>query len=341
MNFFKYLKDQWLLVIGWVGFVFLTAFVMWLTPGFQMSWRNVGYLALIEGVFFAVILIYHYYYKRRWWQKLQSVEEESPIQNYLTGARTYEEQVQQDFINQIIREHQVHMQKIIAAQEEQKDYIDSWVHEIKVPLAASRLLLHAVEFDISDEKYMQLENELGKIDGYVEQVLYVARLDNFSKDYLIEETKLKSVLQPIMRSNANYFIQKKLRYQVIGENHSVLTDAKWIGFIFQQLLSNAIKYTPENGEIFILLDKSDKGVTLTVKDSGIGIPKEDLRRIFDKGFTGQNGRFSEMHATGLGLYLAQNLASQLGVELTAESTVGVGTAMTLFFPYVSYYQEQR
>ncbi|MBO0448018.1 sensor histidine kinase [Enterococcus sp. MJM12] len=341
MNFFKYLKDQWLLVFGWVGFVFLTAFVMWLTPGFQMSWRNVGYLALIEGVFFAVILIYHYYYKRRWWQKLQSAEEESPIQNYLTGARTYEEQVQQDFINQIIREHQVHMQKIIAAQEEQKDYIDSWVHEIKVPLAASRLLLHAVEFDISDEKYMQLENELGKIDGYVEQVLYVARLDNFSKDYLIEETKLKSVIQPIMRSNANYFIQKKLRYQVIGENHSVLTDAKWIGFIFQQLLSNAIKYTPENGEIFILLDKSDKGVTLTVKDSGIGIPKEDLRRIFDKGFTGQNGRFSEMHATGLGLYLAQNLASQLGVELTAESTVGVGTAMTLFFPYVSYYQEQR
>ena len=121
----------------------------------------------------------------------------------------------------------------------------------------------------------------------------------------------------------------------------MLTDAKWIGFIFQQLLSNAIKYTPENGEIFILLDKSDKGVTLTVKDSGIGIPKEDLRRIFDKGFTGQNGRFSEMHATGLGLYLAQNLANQLGVELTAESTVGVGTAMTLFFPYVSYYQEQR
>lgn len=341
MNFLKYLKDQWLLVFGWVGFVFLTAFVMWLTPGFQMSWRNVGYLALIEGVFFAVILIYHYYYKRRWWQKLQSAEEESPIQNYLTGARTYEEQVQQDFINQIIREHQVHMQKIIAAQEEQKDYIDSWVHEIKVPLAASRLLLHAVEFDISDEKYMQLENELGKIDGYVEQVLYVARLDNFSKDYLIEETKLKSVIQPIMRSNANYFIQKKLRYQVIGENHSVLTDAKWIGFIFQQLLSNAIKYTPENGEIFILLDKSDKGVTLTVKDSGIGIPKEDLRRIFDKGFTGQNGRFSEMHATGLGLYLAQNLANQLGVELTAESTAGVGTAMTLFFPYVSYYQEQR
>ena len=71
MNFLKYLKDQWLLVFGWVGFVFLTAFVMWLTPGFQMSWRNVGYLALIEGVFFAVILIYHYYYKRRWWQKLQ------------------------------------------------------------------------------------------------------------------------------------------------------------------------------------------------------------------------------------------------------------------------------
>lgn len=341
MSIRKYLKDQSLLLLGWLLFMGLTVFVLWLTPGIDFSWTSIIYVALIQLVIFAALLAYHYYYKNRWWKRLQLVENDSAIQNYMSGARTNAEELQQDYINQIIREHQEMIQEIVAAQEEQKDYIDSWVHEIKVPLTASQLLLRSVEFDIPDEKYIQLENELNQIDGYVEQVMYVARLDNFSKDYLIENTSLKRVILPVIRSNANYLIQKKLRYEVVGEDQTVLTDGKWIGFILQQILSNAIKYTPENGSILLLLDKEEKGVSLAVKDSGIGIPEEDLRRIFDKGFTGKNGRFSEMHSTGLGLYLALNLAQQLGVELSVASKVGEGTTVTLFFPYLAYYQEKR
>ncbi|MFS1093834.1 ATP-binding protein, partial [Enterococcus faecalis] len=118
-------------------------------------------------------------------------------------------------------------------------------------------------------------------------------------------------------------------------------DAKWVAFIFNQLLSNAIKYTPDHGNIMVSIKKEAQGVSLSVKDSGIGIPEEDLKRIFDKGFTGENGRKTDMHSTGLGLYLAKNLAKELGIELTISSVVGEGTTVTLYFPLLSYYQENR
>ena len=224
------------------------------------------------------------------------------LQNYLQGARSAEEERIESYINQLIREHQELMQQVVSNQEEQKEYIDSWVHEIKVPLAASRLLLHSIEFDIPDEKFILLENELNRMNEYVEQVLYVARLDSFSKDYLVQEISLKAVIQPVLRSQANYFIQKNLHYAVEGEDQQVLTDEKWLGFIFRQLVSNAVKYTPQNGQLTIRIEKDAQGTYLHLQDSGIGIPKEDMRRIFDKGFTGENGRQTDTHTTGLGLF---------------------------------------
>lgn len=341
MNFWKYLKDQWWVFIGWFLFVVLTAFVIWLLPGVSMNLGTLGYLVLMQTVLLAVILGIHYLSKRHWWRELIFKEGDSLLQNYLSSARSEEEQLQEEFINQVIREHQETMEQAITNQEDQKDYIDSWVHEIKVPLAATQLLLRSIEFDIDDYKYTSLENELNRMDEYVDQVLYVARLDSFSKDYLIQETSLKQVIQPVLRSQANYFIQKNIHYVIEGEDQPVLTDGKWISFIFRQLLSNAIKYTAENGQITIRLTKKRNGVQLIIQDNGIGIPKEDMRRIFDKGFTGKNGRNAQTHSTGLGLYLAKNLANQLGVKLYAKSVEGQGTKMTLYFPMLSYYEEER
>lgn len=335
-----YLKDQWLLFLGWCGFVLLTILVMWLTPNYVLDWGTVGYLVLMEAVLLVIFLTIHFLSKRRFWQKL-SVQDENLLQNYVTSAHFAEEEFYQSVINRAIFEHQEMLQQIIGSQEEQKDYIDSWVHEIKVPLAASQLLLRSVEFDIPDDKYILLENELNKIDNYVEQVLYVARLDSFSKDYLIQEESLKAIIQPVLKSQANYFIQKNIHLSIEGEDQQVLTDAKWIGFIFRQLLSNALKYTPDNGSITIRLSRAKQGSLLEVIDTGIGIPKEDLRRIFDKGFTGSNGRKMDTHSTGLGLYLAKNLAKQLGVSLTAESEINEGAQLSLFFPFLSFYEENR
>ncbi|MGM9903365.1 two-component system sensor histidine kinase [Enterococcus sp. 10A9_DIV0425] len=341
MSYFNYLKDQWSLILGWLFFVLLTIFVMWLTPHIGVDWATIGYLTLIEGVFLAFFLFVGYLTKRRWWGKLANLQKTSPLQNYLDGGHTEEEKLVEAYINQLIREHQEVMQEAITNQQDQKDYIDSWVHEIKVPLAATQLLVRSIEFDIDDQKYTMLENELSKIDEYVEQVLYYARLDSFSRDYLIQEYGLKSIIQPVIRSQANYFIQKNLRYEVIGNDQTVLTDAKWVAFIFKQILSNAIKYTPDHGQIIFTIEKTAKGVTLFVKDSGIGIPQEDVGRIFDKGFTGVNGRVSKTHSTGLGLYLAKNLSEKLGISLSVESVEGEGTTIILFFPILSFYHEER
>ena len=273
MNFFKYLKDQWSLILGWLFFVVLTAFVMWLAPNITVDWSTIRYLALIQSVFLLVYLLVHYLNKRHWWKKLANLKQTSPLQNYLSGAHAEEEKMIEEYINQLIREHQDIMQEAISNQQDQKDYIDSWVHEIKVPLAAAELLLRSIEFDIDDQKYILLENELSKIDEYVEQVLYYARLDSFSRDYLIQEYDLKSIIQPVIRSQANYFIQKNLRYEIVGEDQKILTDAKWVAFIFKQILSNAIKYTPDHKEIVIAIEKNKHGVSLAVQDTGIGIPK--------------------------------------------------------------------
>ncbi|WP_270660568.1 two-component system sensor histidine kinase SapS [Enterococcus thailandicus] len=341
MNFFRYLKDQWSLILGWLFFMILTAFVMWLAPNIVVDWETIAYLTVIQSVFLAFYLLGGYLGKRRWWAHLANVKEHSPLQSYLEGGHTEEEKLVEEYINQLIREHQELMQQAISNQQDQKDYIDSWVHEIKVPLAASELLVRSVEFDIDDKKYMLLENELSKIDEYVEQVLYYARLDSFSRDYLIQEYSLKGIIQPVIRSQANYFIQKQIHYEIIGEDAVVLTDAKWVAFIFKQLLSNAIKYTPNHGEIMILIETTAQGVTLAVKDSGIGIPTEDVKRIFDKGFTGVNGRLTQQHSTGLGLYLAKNLAEKLGLKLTADSIQNHGTTMTILFPTLNFYNEER
>jgi signal transduction histidine kinase len=341
MSFFVFIKDRWLLLLGWLVFFLLMVLVMWLTPGFPIDWGTVGYLLLMELVIFLFFLSISYISKRRFWQKLTFHESDSLLQNYLQGARSAEEELVQSYINQLIWEHQDLMQQVVNSQEEQKEYIDSWVHEIKVPLAATRLLLDSIEFDIPDEKYILLENEVNRINEYVEQVLYVARLDSFSKDYLVQEVSLKETIQPVLRSQANVFIQKNIHYAVEGVDQQVLTDGKWLSFIFRQILSNALKYTPQNGQITIQIKRDGQGTYLIVADSGIGIPPEDLRRVFDKGFTGENGRKSDMHSTGLGLYLAKNLAKELGIELAISSVLQEGTTVTLYFPLLSYYQEKR
>ncbi|WP_313510157.1 sensor histidine kinase [Enterococcus sp.] len=336
-----FLKDRWLLLAAWLILFVLTVLVFWLIPHSPLDWGTVGYLFLMQCVLLVFFLAVSFLAKRRFWQKLTPRSGENLLQNYLQGARSVEEERIERYINQLISEHQELMQQVVGNQEEQKEYIDSWVHEIKVPLAASRLLLHAVEFDIPDDKFILLENELNRIDAYVEQVLYVSRLDSFSKDYLVQEVSIKSVIQPVLRNQANYFIQKNLHYKVVGDDQPILTDEKWLSFIFSQLVSNAVKYTPDNGQLTIQIDKDPQGTYLRLIDTGIGIPPEDLRRIFDKGFTGENGRKTDTHSTGLGLYLAKNLAKELGIELTAASTVGKGTTMTLFFPLLSYYEEIR
>ncbi len=341
MPFINYLQDQIRLIILWISFIVLTGFILWLTPEVHFNLSSLSYIFLIGLVLLIFYLSFDYNKKKSWWQQLEIDGEQAVDTPTLNAASTQEELIYQEYFNEINREHFLLLNQVKQQTEEQKDYIDSWVHEIKIPLASLNLIAESLEDDISEKRSNQLRSNLKRMDDYVEQVLYYSRLDSFSKDYLINSHSLKKLVQLTVKQSADYFIQNNLRLTLVGDDYSVLTDEKWLQFILNQLINNAIKYTPHGGEITLTFSKNERGIWLTISDNGIGIPNEDLQRIFDKGFTGKNGRNEEAKSTGLGLYLAKSLAEKLGHHLYVESYVGKGTSFKLLFPHLSYYADKE
>ncbi len=204
--------------------------------------------------------------------------------------------------------------------QESLDYYTTWVHQVKVPIAVMRMLLQRED----TEEHQQLQAELFRIEQYVEMVLTYFRLEGPDSDLLIREYSLDAILRQVIRKYAAQFVHKRIRLIYEGTGVTVLTDEKWLSFLIGQLLSNAVKYT-ESGSVKITVDERKR---LTISDTGIGIAPEDLPRIFEKGYTGYNGR-ADKKATGLGLYLCKKISKRLNCPLTAESQVGKGSAFTL------------
>jgi len=197
------------------------------------------------------------------------------------------------------------------------DYYTLWAHQIKTPIAAMRLLLQ-------EEPRPELEGELLKIEQYVEMVLGYLRLGSGSTDYVLRSCGLDALLRQSIRKYARLFILKKISLDFQETGKTVLTDEKWLAFVIEQLLSNALKYTPEGGRIRIYGD----GETLVIADSGIGIQPEDLPRVFEKGFTGYNGR-EDKKSTGIGLYLCSQVMERLNHGISIASRPGRGTLVRL------------
>ena len=340
MSFAKFLKDKLGVITLWLSFMLITCLVLWLTPSVHFNLAAVIYLTILQGVTLMTYLTVSYFKKQKW---LHAINNQENRNDFLSApfnqAISEEQKMVQAYINQLITDQRESLEEVIQSQQDQKDFIDSWVHEIKVPLASVKLLNETIEDDIQERQFYQLENDLQKIESYVDQVLYYSRLDTFSRDYLIQEISLKSVISPVIQQNANYFIQHSLHYAIEGADYDVLTDQKWLSFILNQVISNAIKYTADNGSINLSLSKNERGVWLEISDTGIGIPLADQRRIFDKGFTGQTGRNQTHHSTGLGLYLAKSLAEKLGHHIYVASTEGEGTTISLLFPVLTYYTD--
>lgn len=205
------------------------------------------------------------------------------------------------------------------ARSESIDYYTTWVHQIKTPISVMQMILQSED----TEDYRALSAELFRIEQYVEMVLYWFRLDSTANDFVIGTAALDTVIRTAIRKYAPQFIRKKIRIVYEGTEETVLSDEKWLLFILEQLLSNAVKYT-DSGSVTLAV----KGQLLQVTDTGIGIAAEDLPRIFEKGYTGYNGR-ADRKSTGLGLYLCRRAADKLSHRLYAESEIGKGSTFYL------------
>ena len=202
------------------------------------------------------------------------------------------------------------------------DYYTLWAHQIKTPIAASSLLVGEIE----DKKVKnQLEQELFKIESYVNIVLQYLRLESFHEDLVLKKENLEDLVKEIVKKYAIFFIQKGLSLHLHDLDRTIITDRKWFVDILEQVLSNSLKYTSQGGiEIYFQED------TLYIKDSGLGIQDADLLRVFERGFSGYNGRLTQQ-SSGLGLYLSKKIADELGHQISITSQVGQGTTVMISF----------
>lgn len=226
-----------------------------------------------------------------------------------------------------------------------RDYIETWVHEAKSPLAAARLILENMpETALADagsaeailDKTEALGEELDRVERYIEQALFYARSETLDRDYLIRRYVLKDLVGAAIKANARALISAHIAPVRSGLDLAVFTDEKWMGFILGQIIQNSVKYACDASPIIefsgrlLHEGKSDEMVELRIRDNGCGVAASDLPRVFDKGFTGENGRIKK-RSTGIGLYLVKRLCDKMDVGITAESCEGAGFTVTLTF----------
>ena len=235
---------------------------------------------------------------------------------HLPEASSISEEDYKELVRLLLDEHRRFEKDTFESYNDMIDYYTIWAHQIKTPIASMRLTLQEEDTPFS----RRLTGELFKIEQYVEMVLAFLRLDSASTDYVLKEYSLDDIIRRSIKKYAGEFIAKKLSLSYTPTDAKVLTDEKWLSFVIEQVISNAIKYT-NSGSIQVSVSPEK---VLRIADTGIGIADEDLPRVFEKGYTGYNGR-TDKKASGIGLYLCRRICSNLGHNIYAKSSPGRGT----------------
>lgn len=317
MSMGKYLKQRrkWLLLLACCVLVFAVSFLLYHLPLAAVLYPSALCAALVLGWFLAD------YRKQR--EKKKRLTHLAALPDDLTErleeAPGSLEEAYETIIRNLSQREQDFRREQQRREADRADYYTTWVHQIKTPIASMYLSLENEDSPLS----RSLGEELQRIEQYVQMVLTYQRLDSVDTDYVFRECPVDPLVKGALRKFAAQFIRKGIRLDYTPTQKSVVTDEKWLSFVVEQLLSNALKYTPQ-GTVSIYLEDG----SLCIRDTGIGIAPEDLPRIFERGYTGCNGR-SDKKASGLGLYLCRRICNNLGHNLTAESTPGVGTLMKL------------
>ena len=259
-------------------------------------------------------------------QKLQQLEEKYLLMEMLEKPEFLEGQIFYNVLSEMQKSMNDEIFVQIRKNNEFKRYIETWVHEVKLPIASIRLILH----EYKDTSARTLKEQVGRIESYVEQVLYYLRSEVPEKDYRIAPHSLKKLTDQSISENRDSLILNKIKILQETQDISVYTDEKWIRFILGQIISNAVKYKKEDSIIRVWSHQEEKHRFLHIWDNGIGIAEEDLPRVFEKSFTGKNGR-TQQASTGMGLYLCHMLCKRLGHRLTVQSKEGEYTEITIEF----------
>lgn len=310
MNFRSFIKDKIISIILLLfGIVTIEIFLITYPIGSFIKL----YIPIIIIVFYTIALIIEYLSKKSFYTNLlntlNELNEKYLITEIIKSPNFIDGKILKDVLEQTDKSMIENVNKYKYIQEDYKDYIELWIHEIKIPIATTKMIIENNKNIVT----RSIDEELDKVENYIEQALFYARSNTVEKDYYIKKSKLKEIVNDSIKKNKNSLIQEKISINLHDLETEVNTDSKWIQFILNQIIQNSIKYKKQNSnlEIEIYAKQGKENVILYIKDNGIGIKKGEITRVFEKGVTGTNGRLANKKSTGIGLYLCKNLCNKL------------------------------
>lgn len=334
MELREFLKDK---IIGIILTIFLVISIIAFLSITKIDLFIKIYIPTAIIVIFILCLTIEFIKKKRFYsaikETLNELEEKYLVAETLENTSFLDGKILKDILIETDKSMIEHVNKYKYLQEEYKEYIELWIHEIKTPIAASKLIAQNNKNEITES----IDEELDKIEYYVEQALYYARSNTVEKDYYITKCNLQEIINTVIKKNKKALIDNKIKIDIENSNEDVYTDSKWIVFILNQIITNSIKYSKkENAQININVIEKKLRVILEVQDNGIGIKNGEITRVFEKGFTGSNGRKDGKKSTGIGLYLSKKLCGKLGIGIELNSEENKGTSVKLVFPKNDY-----
>ena len=335
MKLSRYLKDKLYFIILFLTFLSL---IILLLVGFKVSLELIIVIISLLVIFAILVLIIEYLKKRNFYNEfiniVDKLDKKYLVIEMLNPPNFQEGEILYNKLYEINKSMLENIKNYEISMNDFKDYIEMWIHEVKIPLSSLVLMIHNNKNNISSK----MVDQVNRLDNYVDQVLFYVRAENAEKDYLIKKTYLNKVINKIALKNKDYILENNIDFNVLNCEKKVLTDSKWLEFIIDQIINNSIKYKREIVSSFIKIytEENNEEIRLIIYDNGIGIDAKDLPRVFDKTYTGTNGRLKSK-STGMGLYIAKNLCEKLGHKIAIESKVNEYTKVIITFNKESIY----
>ncbi|MGK0607320.1 sensor histidine kinase [Enterococcus gilvus] len=304
--------------VVFLGLICLTTFLY--DASFVPIWDSLLFTLFVLAVY-SIVSFYRFSRKQQQLELLATKDLQVSNLLFLPKAETLAEETYQQTLQVVLESKNQQQEELQQKQKAMMDDFGLWLHQIKTPVAALDLVIQSGQLDPRTMK-----NEVFKINEYLQMILNYMRQHLDQTDFVFQQLSIEAIVKTVVKKYATFFSQKNLSLQLEQLEGTVYSDQKWLIFILEQVIFNGIKYT-ENGTITIFFGKNQ----LTIQDTGIGIRSEDLPRVFEKGYTGINGR-EQQRASGLGLYLSQQAAGKLGCRILIDSQVNNGTTVTIVFP---------
>lgn len=338
MKMKKYIVDH-LSSIMIVFFSYLIIFLLFIV--FQTSKSLKIVVTFIFIVMAILLLIINYYRKKKFYdefiQNVHLLDKKYFVLETISKPHFYEGKILYQLLYEIHKSMIENVKLREDSIEDFKEYVEMWIHEVKIPISSLILLCHNHREKL-DSTYI---HQVKKLDGYIDQILYYVRSNNTEQDFVIKEVSLDKIISNVALKNKDDLLENKINFITNLENVSVYTDSKWLEFILNQIINNSIKYKREDIESYIKIDVIDRKdeVLLSISDNGIGIVKKDLPYVFKKSFTGENGR-TRTKSTGMGLYIADKLCKKLGHKIEIKSNLETGTIVSIQFGKNNFYKTE-